>query len=83
MPKVVPNIPTLNNEQMIELAQNAANAYISTNEMVKQASITDFLSLYLDVFTVAYKKVEERIDEKNRKVENFEDCEKLPINSIR
>ena len=42
MPKVVPNIPTLNNEQMIELAKSAANAYVSTNEKVKQASITIF-----------------------------------------
>ena len=75
--------PTLNNEQMIELAKNAANAFVSTNESMKQANPTEFIDLYLDVFTVAYKKVEERIEDKNRKVENFEDCEKLPINSIR
>ena len=83
MPKVVPNIPTLNNEQMIELAKNAANAFVSTNESMKQAKPTEFIDLYLDVFKVAYIKTEQKIEEKNKKAENFDDCEKLPINSIR
>lgn len=75
--------PTLNNEQMIELTKKAANAFVTTNESMKQANPTEFIDLYLDVFKVAYIKTEQKIDEKNRKVENFEDCEKLPINSIR
>lgn len=76
-------IPEMFNDKMIELAQNAANSYVSTNEKLKKANIEEFLDVYLDVFTLAYSKVKERIDEKNRQVENFEDCEKLPINSIR
>ena len=76
-------IPTMFNDKMIELAENAAKAYVTTNEKLKQASVDEFLEVYLDVFTLAYSKVEKRVNDRDKEIENFEDCEKLPINSIR
>ena len=76
-------IPTMFNDKMIELAQNAANAYVTTNEKLKQASVDEFLEVYLDVFTLAYSKVEKRVSDRDKEIENFDDCEILPNNPIR
>ena len=76
-------IPTMFNDKMIELAQNAANAYVTTNEKLKQASVDEFLEVYLDVFTLAYSKVENRVSDRDKEIENFDDCEILPNNPIR
>lgn len=76
-------IPTMFNDKMIELAQNAANAYVTTNEKLKQASVDEFLEVYLDVFTLAYSKVEKRVNDRDKEIENFDDCEILPNNPIR
>ena len=76
-------IPDMFNDKMIELAKTAANAYVTTNEKLKQANVEEFLEVYLDVFKLAYSKVEKRISNKEKEIENFDDCEILPNNPIR
>ena len=73
-------IPTMFNDKMIELAQNAANAYVTRNEKLKQANVDEFLEVYLDVFTLAFSKVEKRVSDRDKEIENFDDCAKLPNN---
>ena len=78
-------IPTLYKDHMISLATQAATAYVSTNEKMSSANVNEFLDVYLDVFTLAHSKLEQRITAQNisSNYENFEDCEKLPNSLIR
>lgn len=49
-------IPTLNNEQIIELAKSAAHAYTSSQEAFSHRPMDDYIDFYVESFAIAYKK---------------------------
>ena len=75
-------LPSLNDEQVTELAKSAAHSYALSQESMTHRAVKDYIDFYIEAFAIAHKTIIQRLEMESLGFKDLKDSEKLPSNKL-